>query len=37
MVFLTANMMKNNTVWAAMAETFMQTTGDLAERLRGSS
>jgi len=28
-----ANMMKNNTVWAAMAETFMQTTGDLAERL----
>ena len=28
-----ANMMKNNTVWAAMAEAFMQTGGDLAERL----
>lgn len=28
-----ANMMKNNTVWTAMAEAFMKTGGDLAERL----
>ena len=28
-----ANMMKNNTVWAAMANAFQQTGGDLAERM----